>query len=408
MTFSKTFSSLVRFFTSKMFLLLLTTCIIATAIGIGAYIYINKLSQSNTQLNSQLQKKTNEYTTLTKKQQETLNELIAMKNDDQFVRNEKLDKEIKDIQKTYKDTVVAYEDLLKLKELTKTIGNSDKLFAEVLNLLSQRNYISASAKLVTLKQEISAKRAAASSAFAIPDNVTVDKKPPSSGYKRQIVETAQGKFMVDIIAADLNTTKVIVDTASDATCKNDCPVKSLGEYAARSGAIAGINGPYFCPESYPSCADKKNSFDTLLMNKNKVYFNSENNVYSVVPVAVFSGNSARFMGRSMDWGRDTGVDAVIANQPLMLLNSNIVFGGDAEVKRSSRGPRSFIASAGSTAYIGIVHNANVAEAAIVLKEMGIDNALNLDSGGSTALWNNGRYIAGPGRNLPFGILFVRK
>ncbi|PIV01360.1 hypothetical protein COS55_02195 [Candidatus Shapirobacteria bacterium CG03_land_8_20_14_0_80_40_19] len=29
----------------------------------------------------------------------------------------------------------------------------------------------------------------------------------------------------------------------------------------------------FCPSTYPQCADKKNLFDTLLMNKNKVYFN---------------------------------------------------------------------------------------------------------------------------------------
>jgi len=29
----------------------------------------------------------------------------------------------------------------------------------------------------------------------------------------------------------------------------------------------------FCPSTYPQCAGKTNSFDTLLMNKNKVYFN---------------------------------------------------------------------------------------------------------------------------------------
>jgi len=42
-----------------------------------------------------------------------------------------------------------------------------------------------------------------------------------------------------------------------------------------------------------------------------------------------------------------------------------------------------------------------------LQKMGIQNALNLDSGGSTALWSGG-YKVGPGRNLPNVLLFVRK
>jgi hypothetical protein len=50
---------------------------------------------------------------------------------------------------------------------------------------------------------------------------------------------------------------------------------------------AGINGVFFCPSTYPSCAGKTNSFDTLLMNKNKTYFNGTNNIYSTVPAVLF-------------------------------------------------------------------------------------------------------------------------
>lgn len=144
------------------------------------------------------------------------------------------------------------------------------------------------------------------------------------------------------------------------------------------------------------------------MNKGKTYFNSENNVYSTVPAVIFSGNSARFVGASQEWGRDTGVDAVIASQPLLLMNGQIRFGGDGDPKKGSRGSRSFIGAKGSTVYIGVVRGATVAEVAHVLKAMGLDHALNLDSGGSTALMNGGRYLAGPGRNTPFGIVLVRK
>ena len=210
------------------------------------------------------------------------------------------------------------------------------------------------------------------------------------------------------MAADLNSTKVIVDTASESDCSNDCPVLPLADYVARNSAYAGINGSYFCPAAYRSCAGKSNSFDTLLMNKNKRYFNSDNNVYSTVPAAIFSPGSARFVGQTLEWGRDSGVDSVIANYPLLVAGGNISFSEAAnEPKFGGKAARTFIASKASMVYIGIVHNASMGESAKVLKALGMDAALNLDQGGSTALWFGG-YKAGPGRNIPNAILFVNR
>ncbi|MBI2019810.1 phosphodiester glycosidase family protein [Candidatus Daviesbacteria bacterium] len=235
----------------------------------------------------------------------------------------------------------------------------------------------------------------------------VSNTPPSSGYSRQSVQTDVGTFTVSIVSADLNSTRVIVDTASDSDCRDNCPVLSLGEYVSRSGAYAGVNGSYFCPASYDSCAGKTNSYDTLLMNKNKVYFNSDNNVYSTVPAAIFYAGGSRFVGQSLEWGRDTSVDAVIANQPLLLSGGNVVFGGNSDPKQGSKGSRSFVGVKGSTVYIGVVQNATVAEVARVLHAMGMQEALNLDSGGSTALYHGG-YKFGPGRNIPNALLFVQR
>ena len=339
---------------------------------------------------------------------EHIKELTALKNEDQFVINKKLEDTIKNIEDTYKQSVSIYEKLLDLKGKTKDTGELDKLFAESLTYLSDRNYASGSATLKSLNAKILEKDQEIASSFSIPANVTQSNTPPGTGYQSQTVKTEIGTYLVDIIAADLNSTRVIVDTASDGDCRNDCPVSSLADYAGRSGAFAGINGPYFCPAEYPSCSDKKNSFDTLLMNKNKVYFNSDNNVYSNVPAIIFSGGSGRVVGQSLEWGRDTGVDSVIASQPLLLSGGSIVFGGDGEPKRGTKGSRSFIGTSGNMAYIGVVHNATVAEVAYVLKTLGLQYALNLDSGGSTALIYNGSYLVGPGRNSPFGILFVSK
>lgn len=232
--------------------------------------------------------------------------------------------------------------------------------------------------------------------------------PPGSGYSRQTVNAEGQNYTVDIIAADLNSTKVIVDTASESDCSNNCPVLSLGDYAGRNGAWAGINGSYFCPADYASCSGKTNSFDTLLMNKNKRYFNSNNNVYSTIPAAIFTSGSARFVGQSLEWGRDTGVDSVIANYPLLVAGGNINFTeAPNEPKFGGKAARTFIAAKGNMVYIGIVRRASMGESAKVLKSMGMDSALNLDQGGSTALWHGG-YKAGPGRSIPNAILFVNR
>ncbi|MBU3978529.1 hypothetical protein KKE68_02385 [Patescibacteria group bacterium] len=219
----------------------------------------------------------------------------------------------------------------------------EDLYVGIVKDLSDLNYASAESKLTSLNEQIKKINndlAAANTTSVANVSATVSNVAPNSGFSYQLVKTEIGDFTVSIVAADLNSTRVIVDTASDSDCRDSCPVLSLGDYAGRSGAFAGINGSYFCPASYPSCVGKTNSFDTLVMNKNKKYFNSDNNVYSTVPVAVFGSGFARFIGRSLDWGRDTGVDGVIANQPLLLSGGNIAFGGNDDPKQGSRGSMS--------------------------------------------------------------------
>jgi hypothetical protein len=342
--------------------------------------------------------------------QEIQAELDRVTAEDQFKKNQQLETEMNNIRTTYRSAVSSYEAMLKLKETAGKNQTLESLFAKVLTFLANQNYASGSAQLTLLNAKVQQfqQEAATAAAAAIPASTQVIKEAPNSGYRRQAVESGVGTFLVDVIAADLNSTRVVVETASAGDCGDNCPTASLADFVGRAGGFAGVNGPYFCPAEYPSCAGKTNSFDTLLMNKNKVYFNSANNVYSTVPAVIFSGSSARFVGHSSEWGRDTGVDSVIAAQPMTLSGGNVAFGGDGDPKKGSRGNRSFIGARGSTVFIGVVHGATVAEVGHVLKAMGLENALNLDSGGSTALINNGKYVAGPGRQTPFGIVLVRK
>ena len=340
----------------------------------------------------------------------TVAKLKQLENEDQYKVNLDLKEKISKVEETYKESVSLYEKITDLKAQKQDTSGLDKDFARILSYLSQLNYSSASANLKTLAQDIKKKEDSLVQAVAkvsAPQNIPQSNTPPGSGFSVQSVSTDNGNFTVYIISADLNSTRVIVDTASDSDCANNCPVLSLSDYIGRSGAFAGINGSYFCPAEYPSCAGKTNSFDLLVMNKNKTYFNSANNVYSTNPAVIFSGNSARFVGQALEWGRDTGVDSVLSNFPLLVSGGNVSYNGGGDAKFAPKGTRTFIAVKGNMVYIGAVLNATMADSAKTLKAMGMENALNLDQGGSTALWSGG-YKLGPGRSIPNAILFVRK
>ncbi len=340
---------------------------------------------------------------------ETRQKLTSLENEDQYKINQELAAQIGEIKTTFELAVEAYEEMLEMETKIKDTTGLRTIFAEVLFNIFEFNYASASASLKKLGEEIEKKEQELAVA-EIPKtmaNVPETASPPESGYARQKVTGEFGSFIVSIVSADLSSSRVIVGTAASGDCADNCPVKSLAAYVSENGAYAGVNGTYFCPATYPDCANKKNSFDLLVMNKDKTYVNSDNNVYSNNPAVIFGDNYVRFVTSVSQWGRDTSVTGVISNYPLLVFNKEVVFGGDGDPKKGSKGNRSFVANVGNKVFIGVVHNATVAESALVLKTMGMENAMNLDNGGSTALWSGG-YKVGPGRDLPNVIMLVKK
>lgn len=335
-------------------------------------------------------------------------ELSDLASQDQLAINRELMDEIGKINEAYNEAVGVYDDVVELRTRGVNTTNIDKELSKVIAWLSERKYEEAKGQVVKITEMVKAEEQKLIAAFSIPAAAPQSNTPPSQGYSRQTVNVeGLGQYLVSLVAGDISSTRVIVDTASDGDCGNDCPVLPLATYVSRSGAFAGINGTYFCPASYASCAGKTNSFDLLVMNKNKTYFNSDNNVYSNNPAAIFGDGYVRFVSAVSQWGRDTSVHGVVSNFPLLVFNGNVVFGGDDDPKKGSRAGRSFVAHKAGQVFIGVVHNATVAESARTLAAMGMENALNLDSGGSTALWSGG-YKIGPGRDLPNAILFVNK
>jgi len=380
----------------KLATVIVSTFLFLTVVGYSIYLYMQ-----NVALRAEVVKNT---ATI----QEINKEFDDVKSQDQYKTNAALQKQIDQVKTTFSQSVTVYEKLLDLENPPKDIKGLDSLYANVLSQLAKSDYSGAANSLTDISSKITAEQSKLVATAAIPANIPLSTSAPSSGsYSRQQVSTDMGNFMVDIVAGDLGSTKVIVDTASDSTCGNNCPVFSLATYVSRSGAYAGVNGSYFCPSTYPTCVGKTNSFDLLLMNKNKTYFNSDNNVYSSNPGVVFGGSYVRFLTAVSQWGRDTSIDGMISNYPLLIFNSNIAFAGSSDPKINSASTRSFVANKGNTIYIGVVHGATTEQVAHVMKTLGMDNALNLDDGGSAAFWYGG-YKVGPGRDLSNVILFVKK
>lgn len=332
---------------------------VSTLGGFGFLYYQNNILKSNS-------------STLQLNLQATKLELDTLKQEDQIKINQKLAEEIKNISNVYKNSIAAYEKLTDLKAQKQDTSKLDIVYAQIVKYLADKNYASGSASLTDLNSKIESAtpKVTIGATPAVAANAPQSNTPPGSGFSFQRVDVDGSSYNVAIVAADLGSTKVIVDTASDSDCANDCPTLSLADYVSRSGAYAGINGSFFCPKEYPSCAGKTGSFDTLLMNKNKHYFNSDNNVYSTIPAAIFSSNSARFVGKSQDWGRDTSVDSVIANYPLLVSGDQISFSENPnEPKFGNRGARTFVAARDNNVYIGVIYNATMGESAKVLKAM---------------------------------------
>lgn len=262
------------------------------------------------------------------------------------------------------------------------------------------------------KQEEIAKKKAAEEAAKVQSTAPQQAAAVASGaYSRQSVQTQDGTFTVDMIAADLASgARVITDVGSDGNCADGCPAFSLAEYVARHGGYAGINGTYFCPPDYAQCAGQTNSFTLMVYNSRTSNLINEDKKDWTNAGAFFlidAGNGIHFYNPASGYD-GASKKAGIAMRPALVQNRGYAVNeGAMEPKENTKANRPFIGNKGSTVYIGVVRSATVPEEARALASLGFDNAIHLDSGGSTALYHNGSYLYGPGRKLPSAVIFAR-
>lgn len=234
--------------------------------------------------------------------------------------------------------------------------------------------------------------------------------PPGAGYSRITVATEKGNFGASVLSIDLNSARMITDTGNDNDCGTNCTVLSLQDYINRNGGFAGINGSYFCPSTYPDCASKTNSFDFPVWNSRLSHWiNGGNLGWNSRAIFYTDGSGAHYNQNANGFGGS--LNAGVVNFPGLVDNGNV------QIDESQSGLSDKQKAVGTKAGIGLIDSkhvivviassVNMHQFAYVFKALGAKGALNLDTGGSTALYYNGKYLFGPGRAIPNAIIFAK-
>ena len=200
----------------------------------------------------------------------------------------------------------------------------------------------------------------------------------------------------------------LTHTANASECERDCPAEPLADFVASAGSFAGMSGTYLCPPDYPACADKRNSYDYAVYNSALgKWLNPDGLVSPVNALMTVSDGKLRFYRHITSYDR-SAVSAAISNFPLLLAGGQVV---DSEAEQADyqklRGSNGSIGTDGTYVYLAFVSGASVTDSAYVLQALGVRDALNLDGGGTSALYEGGTYYVGPGRLLPNAVVLTK-
>jgi len=245
-----------------------------------------------------------------------------------------------------------------------------------------------------------------------------------SKYEHKIISTVDGNFTVDMVTIDLTNPnlKIITDTAPHPPTPS--PNRGEGEYGAQSLAkfvidnngFAGINGTYFCSSS--GC-DGINYYFYPVYNSHlgKMINEDQLKYWTTGPIMAFDANNKFYYFKDSrefisveNFENTYGVklQAAIGNKPRLIEDGmNLLIEWDIDEKqRNIKSLRNAIAHKNNSIYLVVARNTTVPELANIMKAMGVDYALNLDGGYSSALIYNDEYMAGPGRDIPNAIVFA--
>jgi exopolysaccharide biosynthesis protein len=232
-------------------------------------------------------------------------------------------------------------------------------------------------------------------------------------YELKTVTTSVGSFSAHVLTADIGAGKarMLTDTASDSDCTDNCPTLSLSSYVGRNGGIAGINGTYFCPADYSACAGKVNTFFYRIYNSrlHKLINQFVDDGQADPVLVIKSDGSPKYYAHWTDYAASgTSVTAAINSGPALVQGGQGILNVSKldDKQRYTKSNRGALGLKGSTLYAVIGKSATVVDMEYIMAALGVDSAMGLDGGGSSALYYKGGYKVGPGRSLPNAVVIA--
>lgn len=259
----------------------------------------------------------------------------------------------------------------------------------------------------------------APNAAAITVTTPTSVATPNSSWRLWKINTNRGPFTANVVAINLANPKLHIYTLTGSAydCANNCPVSPLHKYVQRVQGFAGINGTYFCPADYASCAGQTGSYYWMVYNSVRhTFVNIHQNKFNKGPLVAFdTENHWHFWREARDWPGlaafeaqyQTKLTALISNGPALIEKGQVVVkASELDTKqRTVKSNRSGLGFKGKNAYLIVASGATVLDLGAVMSYFKMEYAINLDGGGSSALYYIGKYRLGPGRNIPNALLF---
>jgi hypothetical protein len=198
---------------------------------------------------------------------------------------------------------------------------------------------------------------------------------------------------------------------------------SLRNLVVSGSGIAGINGAYFIPQDYTKLADSTNTirimdFDGISYSRyypdtgiNGIFGFDSDNIPMLVQNNIYEDFSLRDNYNS---GNLLKIAYGIANFPILLASgTNVVPRYDAlwliTPKMKLIGTKSFICrTKENDIKMGTVAKISMLDMPWFIRRFWCIDAINLDNGGSLAMYDRTKYIIGPGRNIMDAFIIVKK
>ena len=207
--------------------------------------------------------------------------------------------------------------------------------------------------------------------------------------------------------------KIVVSASND--------WESLDSLIKKVWGVSWVNGAFFCPKDYAECGGKSFSNTMRIVNEDAKTYSIYYPDTWINGLFGFDINNAPILLKNSVWSWDestnfnsdsiSSIENWIANFPMYLHDGKNMLSlySDSEIdaKMRTKSLKNFICSKeDGTILMGWVENITIYDIPNLLLKYSCKNAINLDTGWSTAMIYNSKYIRWPGRNIMDAFVIV--